>query len=70
MGCGRDGVGNHQDDVVVAGFEAFELFESGVEGAAGGVDAVLQAGKGLVAFLECIGDRFEVLRTGVEELVP
>ena len=70
MGCGRDWGGADEDDVLVAGFEAFELLESGVEGAAGGIDAVLQAGEGLVAFVECIGDCFEVLRTGVEELVP
>ena len=40
MGCGRDGAGA-DDGVLVAGFEAFELFQSGVEGATGGVDAVL-----------------------------
>ena len=40
MGYGRDGLWA-DDGVLVAGFEAFELFESGVEGAAGGVDPVL-----------------------------
>ena len=41
LGYGRDGLGADDGGVLVAGFEAFELFESGVEGAAGGVDAVL-----------------------------
>src|ERR1035437_3110571 len=33
-GCGRDGAGADDDGVLVAGFEPFELFESGAEGAA------------------------------------
>jgi len=70
LGCGRDWGGTDEDDVLVAGFEAFELFESGVEGAAGGIDAVLPAGEGPVALPEGIGASFEVLRAGVEELVP
>jgi hypothetical protein len=37
-------VGADQDDILVAGFEAFQLFQRGVEGAAGGVDAVLASG--------------------------
>jgi hypothetical protein len=50
MGCGRDGVGDHQDDVVVAGFEALEFPQGGVEGTAGGVDAVLEPGERLGTF--------------------
>src|ERR1019366_8161107 len=50
--------------------EAFQLFQRGVEGAAGGVDAVLEPGEGLVALLEGIGASVEVLRAGSEELVP
>jgi hypothetical protein len=41
LGYGRDGVGADDDGVLVAGFKEFELFESGAEGAAGGVDPVL-----------------------------
>jgi hypothetical protein len=59
MGCGRVEVradcALNQTGVLVAGFEAFELFESGVPGAAGGVDAVLEAGERLVASPEGIG---------------
>ena len=33
MGCGRDGVGAG-DGLLVPGFETFELFKDGVEGAA------------------------------------
>jgi hypothetical protein len=52
LGYGRDRVGADQDDILVAGFEAFQLFQRGVEGAAGGVDAVLEPGERLVALLE------------------
>jgi hypothetical protein len=41
VGCGRDGVGADDDSVLVAGFEAFELFQSGLEGAAVEFDPVL-----------------------------
>ena len=34
-------VGSDHDGIPIAGFEAFELFEGGVEGAASGVNAVL-----------------------------
>jgi len=34
LGYGRDRVGADQDDILVAGFEAFQLFQRGVEGAA------------------------------------
>jgi len=37
------------------GFEAFHLFQRGVEGAAGGIDAVLEPAEGPVALLEGIG---------------
>jgi hypothetical protein len=47
-------VGVDQDDILVAGFEAFQLFQRGVEGAAGGVDAVLEPGEGVVALLEAL----------------
>ena len=70
MGCGRDGVLADDDGVLVAGFEAFELSQSGVEGAAGGVDPVLQADERLVALAEGIGARVGVRRAGGEELVP
>jgi len=62
--------GGRQDDILVAGFEAFQLFQRGVEGAAGGVDAVLEPGEGVVALLDGIGARVEVLRAGSEELIP
>jgi hypothetical protein len=52
LGYGRDRVGADQDDILVAGFEAFQLFQRGVEGAAGGVDAVLEPGERPVALLE------------------
>ena len=70
MGCGRVRVGADHDGVLVAGFEAFELIKSGVECAAGGVDAVLEPGERLVAVLEGIGASVEVLRAGSEELFP
>ena len=72
MGCGRDGVwaGAGDGGVLVAGFDAFEFFQSVVEGAAGGVDAVLEPGERLVALLEGIGAPVEVLRAGSEELIP
>ena len=70
MGYGRDRNGVDQDDILVAGFEAFQLFQRGVEGAAGGVDAVLEPGERLVALLEGIGAPVEVLRAGSEELFP
>ena len=69
MGCGQDG-GGADDDVLVAGFEAFELFEGGVEGAAGGVDAVLQAGERPVALQEGIGAPVVALGAVAAELVP
>lgn len=64
MGYGRDRIGVDQDDILVAGFEAFQFFQRGVEGAAGGVDAVLEPGERLVALLEGIGAPVEVLRAG------
>ena len=70
MGYGRDRIGVDQYDILVASFEAFQLFERGVEGAAGGVDAVLEPGEGVVALLDGIGARVEVLRAGSEEPVP
>src|ERR1035441_4786003 len=70
MGCGRDGVGADDEYVLVADFEAFELFQSGVEGAASGVDPVLKPGEGLIASLEGIGAGVGVRRGGAEELVP
>jgi hypothetical protein len=69
MGCGRDGVGAHHDDVVVAGFEAFEFPQGGVEGTAGGVDAVLEPGERLVALLKGIGAG-GVGRAGGVEILP
>jgi len=54
----------------VASFEAFQLFERVVEGAAGGVDAVLEPVKcGRLAGTD-IGARVEVLRAGSEEAHP
>jgi hypothetical protein len=41
-----------------------------MEGAAGGVDAVLEPGERMVALLEGIGAPVEVLRAGSEELIP
>ena len=41
MGCGWVWLGGVDWGTQVAGFEAFELFQAGVEGAAGGIDAVL-----------------------------
>src|ERR1035441_6701830 len=70
MGCGRDGVGADDEYVLVADFEAFELFQGGVEGAASGVDPVLKPGEGLIASLEGIGGGVGVPRAGAEELVP
>jgi len=59
-----------QDDILVAGFEAFQLFQRGVEGAAGGVMRCWSREKRPVALLDGIGARVEVLRAGSEELVP
>ena len=63
-------MGADQYDILVAGFEGFHLFQRGVEGAAGGVDAVLEPGERLVALLEGIGAPVEVPRAVSEELVP
>ena len=63
------GVGAHQDDVVVAGFEAFEFPQGGVEGTAGGVNAVLEPGERLVALLKGIGAS-GVGRAGGVEILP
>jgi len=46
-------VGPTKTDILVAGFEAFQLFQR-VWKRAGGVDAVLEPGEGLVALLDGI----------------
>src|ERR1035438_10448874 len=70
MGCGRDGVGVDHEYVLVADFEAFELFQGGVESAASGVDPVLKAGERTVASLEGIGAAVGALWAGAVEIFP
>jgi hypothetical protein len=62
VGCGSG--------LPVAGFEAFELLQTSVEGAAGGVDPLLKLGERAVAFLQSTGAGIDVVRAAVVVMVP
>jgi hypothetical protein len=56
--------------VLIAGFDALELLERGEEGAARGVDAVLEAIEDVVAAFQSGGGHLAFGRAGLRELVP